>query len=199
MHKILKVVAHVALLIALTGCGAGRNFIRPSSDTFKLGQTTKLQVLQKMGEPGRVGDILKNEKPIKSITYVYANALGEPLEMGVIPARSLMYYFYNDTLVGQTFLSSFKSDNSNFDDTKIGSIKKGQTSRAEVIQLLGNPTALYIQPIVKAPSDDALGYTYQTYRRGEWNGSTIFIKSLRVSFDGKGIVSNVEYTSSKSK
>ncbi|MDR1995748.1 hypothetical protein [Azonexus sp.] len=198
MCQKLKVACLVAILFVLAGC-AGKDFTRPASDTFKLGQTNYSQVVQKMGEPGRAGDVLQNEKPVKSITYVYASTGGEPLEDGVIPARALTYYFYSDILVGQEFLSSFKSDNSNFDSAKVESIKKGKTSRAEVIQMLGKPTASFIPPMVKTTSGEAVGYSYQTTRGGAFSGFKFFHKVLRISFDDKDIVSDVDYVTSETK
>ena len=143
--------------------------------------------------------MLKNGKTVKGITYAYASKGGEPLEADVIPARALSYYFYNDTLVGQEFISSFKSDNSNFDDKRVESIKKGQTTRAEVIKLLGEPTATFIPPMVKETSGEAIGYAYQATRGGLFSGLKSFVKVLRISFDEKGLVSDIDYTSSDNK
>jgi hypothetical protein len=198
MHKSIRIVYVLALLLALTGC-AGRDFVRPSSNTFTLGQTSYSQVLQQMGEPRNAGEVLKNGKNIKSISYAYASKGGDPLEDGVIPARALIYYFDNDILVGQSFLSSFKSDSSNFDNTRIESIKKGQTTRAEAIQILGKPTASFIPPMVKATAGEAIGYSYQTTRGSAFTGLKFFRKMLLVSFDDKGLVSDIEYSSSGTK
>lgn len=198
MYKMLRFISLGALLSILVGC-AGKNFVRPTSDTFQLGKTTYNQVIDRMGEPRKTGEALKNDKPIKSATYAYAATGGEPLEEGVIPARAMVYYFYNDTLVGHEFLSSFKSDNSNFDNTKIENIKKGQTSRVEVINILGKPTASFIQPMVKNTSGEAIGYTYQTTRGGVFSSFKLFNKSLRISFDEKDIVSDLDYSSSGNK
>lgn len=198
MINTFRIASLIVLLFSLVGC-AGKDFIRPSSDAFQLGQTNYSQVIQKMGEPRNVGDILKNEKSVKSITYVYASAGGKPLEEGVTPARALTYYFYKDILVGQAFLSSFKVDNSNFDDTKAESIKKGKTTRAEVIQILGEPTATLIPPMVKATSGEAIGYMYQSTRGGAFSGFKFFHKTLQISFDDKNVVSDIEYTSTGNK
>ena len=198
MCKTLRAACLASLLFVLGGC-AGTDFVRPASDTFQLGQTTHSQVVKQMGEPRRAGDALKNGKTVKSITYVYASTGGEPLEEGVIPARGLTYYFYNDTLVGQEFISSFKSDHSNFDDTKVEGVKKGRSNRAEVTQLLGRPTASFVPPMVKETSGEAIGYAYQTTRGGVFSGFKFFVKILRISFDEKDLVSEIEYTSSDSK
>jgi hypothetical protein len=180
----------------LAACaGAGRDFVRPDADSLKLGQTTYAQVVQKMGEPKTVSDALRNGKQVKSIVYSYANTHGQPLEEGVTPYRGMTYSFYNDTLVGEQFVSSFKSDNSNFDDTLVDRVKKGQTTRQEVIQLFGAPSAAFIPPMIKEASGDGIGYTYQAIRGGLFSGLKPYVKALRISFDASGIVTDVEYSS----
>jgi outer membrane protein assembly factor BamE (lipoprotein component of BamABCDE complex) len=198
MRMAVKSFVAIWLILGLLGCG-GKDFVRPSPEDFKLGETTYAQVIQQMGEPRRAGDTLKNGKTVKTVTYVYASKGGEPLEADVIPARALTYYFYNDALVGQDFTSSFKSDNSNFDEKRVESIKKGQTTRAEVIKLLGEPTATFIPPMVKETSGEAIGYTYQAVRGGLFSGLKNFVKVLRISFDDKGLVLDIEYASSDNK
>jgi len=198
MRDVRATVGVFALLLVLAGC-AGKDFVRPAPDAFKLGQTSYAQVVQQLGEPRKSGDLLKDDKTVKSITYVYASAGSDASEAGVIPARGLTYYFYDDRLVGQEFLSSFKSDSSNFDESKVEGIRKGRTTRAEVIQALGAPTALFIPPMVKATAGEAIGYTYQATRGGAFSGFKVFVKSLRVSFDDGGLVSDVEYTAAGTK
>ncbi|MBT9523120.1 MAG: hypothetical protein IV101_19765 [Dechloromonas sp.] len=198
MLSVIKTGFTVIIVSLLAGC-AGKDFVRPSSETFKLGQTSYTQVVQQMGEPRKIGDVLKNERNVKTATYVYAATGGEPLEEGVIPARALSYYFNNDLLVGQEFLSSFKSDNSNFDESKISAISKGKTTREEVIQLLGKPTATFVYPMIKQTSGEALGYTYNTTRGGAFSGFKFFTKALRIAFDEKGVVADIDYSSSGNK
>ena len=185
----------ISFLFALGGC-AGKDFVRPGTDAFRLSQTTYSQVVQQMGEPSKIGEVLRNGKQVKSISYAYASTGGEPLEEGVIAARALAYFFYADTLVGQEFISSFKSDNSNFDEKKIDAIKKGQTTRSEAIQLMGKPSASYVPPMVKETAGEAIGYAYVTTRGGVFSGFKIFSKILRISFDDRNLVSDGDYTSS---
>jgi len=198
MLSVLRAVLFASVLSSLAGC-FGKDFVRPSSEAFRLGQTTYAQVIQQMGEPQKTGDVLKNEKNVKTATYVYAATGVEPLEEGVIPARVLSYYFYNDVLVGQEFLSSFKADNSNFDETKISTISKGKTTRLEVVQLLGRPSASFVAPMVKETSGEAIGYGYQTTRGGAFSGFKFYSKTLRITFDDKDRVLDTEYASSGSK
>jgi hypothetical protein len=187
--------ALLGLTVFILGACAGRDFVRPTPEKVQLGQTTYSQVVQQFGEPRSKGNLIRNGKNIKSITYSYLARLDEPLEPGVIPWRGMIYYFLDDVLVGHQFTSSFKSDNSNFDETKVGQIEKGKTSRAEVIQLLGKPSGLYIEPMVKSETGEAINYLYQTTIREPFSGTKIFRKSLRVSFDAKDLVSEVDFFS----
>jgi len=195
MYKVLRTAFLSSLIFVIAGC-AGRDFVRPNSDTVKLGQTTYSQIVQHMGEPRRISDVMKNGKSMKSISYSYAATGGEPLEEGVIPARTVAFFFFKDVLVGQRFISSFRSDNSNFDDTKINGILKGKTSRSEVIQLLGKPSASFIPPMVKECSGEAIGYGYQTTRGDVYSGYKSFGKFMTLSFDDRDIVSDIDYSSS---
>lgn len=198
MFKSIQALASISILLMLSGC-AGTDFVRPSQDAFKLGRTTYAEVVKQLGEPRREGTLLKNEKNLKSITYAFAASGGEPLEKDVIPARAMSYYFLDSTLVGQEFVSSFKDDHSNFDDTKVSAIIKGKTTRSEVTKLLGRASGSYIPPVVKATSGEAMGYTYVTTSGGVLSGFKFFRKALLVSFDERDLVSDVDYSTSGSR
>lgn len=143
------------------------------------------------------GAFTENGAALESIAYAYAATGGEPLEEGVIPARSMSFFFANGVLVGEEFLSSFKSDQTNFDDAKVPSIVKGRSTRAEVIHLLGAPTCRHIMPLAKNTTREAIGYAYNTTRGGAFSGFKISSKSVLVSFDASDRVSDVEFTSNK--
>ena len=187
-------MALAATLIA--GC-AGRNFVRPSDEAFKLGETRYSLLVQQLGEPRRQGTLVRNGREIQAASYSYATQFDEPLEPGVVPARAMSYYFVDGMLVGQEFISSFKSDNSDFDATKVTAITKSSTDRAEVIRLLGKPTATYIFPMVKETAGPAIGYNYAaTFRQSPFS-IKFTRKLLRVSFDAADRVSDVEFVSSQ--
>ena len=189
----------LALAIAvLTGC-AGRDFVRTDSADLKLGQSTYPQVIAKLGAPRSTGELLKNGETIKTITYAYASKGGEPLQAGVTPARAMAYYFHRDVLVGQEFLSSFKSDSSDFDETRIAGIEKAKATRAEVIKVLGGPTAFFIRPMVKDTTGEAIGYTYAATSGGVFSGLKFYRKTLRITFDGSDRVLDIDYSTSGTK
>ena len=99
---------------------------------------------------------------------------------------------------GETFTmwSATLFVNTNFDETKISAIVKGRTTRAEVIRLLGTPSASYIPPMVPETAVEAIGYTYTVTRDRLFRGPASSTKLLRLTFDDKGQVVEIDYTSS---
>ena len=181
------------IVLAVSGCSAGKFFVRPNADTFRLGQTKYPQVILQMDEPESTGEMIKNGETIKYIQYVYVGSSAG----GVFPSKTLSFFFHNDTLVGQDFVSSFKSDNSNFDHTRISTIVKGKTTRAQVVRLLGKPTAFCIFPLCKTSSGGGIGYGYhKSFIDPSDLKLKSFSKALHVTFDDKDLVLDVDYSSS---
>ena len=194
----MKTIFAAALIVGLLGC-AGKDFVRPDPATLKNGETTYAQVTERFGKPFAEGSTTKNEKTLKSISYAYASLGGRPAKEGVVPARAMGLYFYNDTLVGYEFLSSWAEDSSDFDESKMNQIVKGSTTRAEVVQLLGKPSGFAIYPMIKAATGETAVYVYMEVRGGPLTGRKTFRKSLSVAFDDKGIVTDVDFTSTGTK
>lgn len=186
--------AIVASALLLTAC-AGNDFVRPDANALKLGQTTVVQATQKLGPPRSDGTIVKNGKTLKTLSYAYASTVGTAARDGIVPARALTLTFDGDVLVGQEFVSSWAEDATDFDERKVASITKGTSTRADVVATMGKPSGTAIPPLVKAPSTDALVYAYSESIR---SGLTLrfYRKALIVSFDERGVVTDVEYTSS---
>ncbi len=183
-------LAGVALLMA--GC-AGSNFVKPEPGRFVLGKTTEQELSKALGKPYRVGTVDKNGKSLKSLTYAYANVGGETQHKGVTGARSEAFYFHEGTLVGTEFSSSFKDDGTDFDETKVAKIEKGKSSKSDVIQLLGPPGGEYMAPLIANPGDRALVYTY-TQAKGSAFNMRFYTKTLVVSYEPGGLVTDAQYT-----
>ena len=186
-----------ALAWMLCSC-AGTDFVRPDPASLKNWETTYTQAVQRFGKPFREGTVVKNDQTIKALSYAYASAGGKPLHDGAIAARALGLYFYNDVLVGNEFVSSWSEDNTDFDESKVGQITKGKTTRAELVQLLGKPSGYYIYPMIKSKDADAAVYAFSEVQGSMFNRKT-FRKTLAVTVDAKGVVSDVEFSSSGSK
>ena len=196
--SMMKTILAGALAVALLGC-AGKDFVRPDSATLKNGETTYAQATERFGKPFSEGSATKNDKTVKSISYAYASLGGRPAKEGVVPARAMALYFYNDTLVGYEFLSSWAEDSTDFDESKVNQIVKGSTTRAEVVQLFGKPSGYAIHPMIKAATGEAAVYVYMEVSGGPFTGRKTFRKQLLVTFDDKGTVTDVDFSSSGTK
>ena len=186
--------ALVALNLAMSGC-AGTDFVRPAEGELVLGKTTQTEVSKKFGTPMQSGEIMKNTKQIMVSRYAYA-AMGEAASYpDVIGARSMVFMFFNNVLVDQEFVSSFKKDSSDFDGGKVASIQIGKSTKAEVIALMGQPSGEAIYPVTANEKDHALVYSY-SQAKGNVFDMQFYTKALLVSFDAANVVSNVEYTTS---
>jgi len=66
-----------------------------------------------------------------------------------------------------------------------------------VVQMLGKPTAFYIFPMVnKTSSGEAIGYDYnKNFKDPSDRKLKSFFKALKVTFDDKDLVLDVDYSS----
>src|SRR5262245_42304770 len=161
MRAKTAVLLTYGLALCAAGCAAGRDFVRPSADSLQLGKTTYAEIVARFGSPYREGTMLKNEKTVKTIVYMYATKVGESAAVsGVTGARATGFYFVDLVLVGHEFTSSFEKDHTNFDETNTTQIKKGETTEAQVIALMGQPTGNYMFPLVQQKDEKGLVYLY---------------------------------------
>lgn len=192
--RLLLIAVSSAFLI---GC-AGTNFKRPDAGALEVGKSTAAQVTQIMGAPQQTGELLRNGEKLKSVRYAYAEGAGSGKYPGVTPARAQVFLTYNDLLVAEEFVSSFPNDATDFDDAKVSAIVKGKSTRADVVALLGNPNGRGIHPFIKNKGDTASIYSYSHVKGSVFN-MKFYSKSLIVSFDASGVVTDVEYTSNGEK
>lgn len=193
---ILK-VAVIVFAILLGGC-AGTNFVRVTDDTLVPGQTSYEQIKTRLGVPYREGITIKNEKQMTTASYAYASAGGSPVTEGVTPARSQGFYFWEKTLVGYEFTSSWKEDSTDFDSSKVTQIQKGVSTRNDVVRLLGAPGGKYIYPMIPSNEEEAISYLFSQVAGSVFN-LKVYRKQLIVTYNRQGIVTNVEYTESGQK
>jgi hypothetical protein len=183
----------IAFVCILCSC-AGTDFVRPEPGSLKNGETTYAQATQRFGKPFREGTVTKNDQTIKALAYAYASAGGTPLHPGSVAGRALSLYFYNDVLVGHEFISTWSEDNTDFDDSKVGQIAKGETTRADLIRLLGRPGGYFTYPVIKSRTGEAAVYAYSETMFNRKN----YRKTLVVTIDENGVVSDIDFTSSGS-
>jgi len=193
-----KVAPVVFLALLLTGCAGGRDFVRPGSDSLRLGTTTYQEVLQEFGEPLRIGISIHNGATIKTASY--SNAVATPF-VGAVPEWETSFHFLDNVLVGYEYSSSFAEDSTDFDETKIGQIKMGGTSRERVLELFGKPGGGCIYPMILRKDDTALVYLFSGVTRRLFVPGSVRMtrKMLIVSIGPDGIVTDVFFTESNPK
>jgi SmpA/OmlA family protein len=178
----------VALAIVAAGCASAK----PPQDTLVLGQTSRQEILQRLGTPYREGTVTKNGKQLQTMTYAFATSGGTPARSGVNPTRGQGFYFFDDKLSGYDFSSSWKEDQTDFDAAKLSAIKKGVSTRDDVVRLIGRPGGKYAYPLITDQKAQADVYLYAETSGGPFNAK-FRQKHLIVTYDDRGIVSNVDY------
>lgn len=192
MFAFLRTLLAIAAIVLVSGC-AGTNFRRPEPQEVVVGQTPADRVVLLMGAPRMTGEVLTNGQKVKIMTYAYAAAGGEPHREGVTPARAMTYGVFDDVVVSQTFLSSFKQDATEFDDSKVSAIVKGKTTRSEVLAMLGRPHGEVVYPMLKEKGRKGVLYNY-TQVRMILLSPKIYTKQLMVGFDASDVAEEVTYT-----
>jgi len=180
-------VRFVALVLAGL-CLLGADFARPDPASFALGSTTEAEIRQRFGNPygqttSRVGD-----RVVTTLQYTYA----EP-RTGVIPARAMTYSFYDGRLVGFDYSSSFGADETAFDDKVVKRIKRGETTRTEVLAIAGPPTGQFIYPTPQATVPGRRAYVYGYSRSERLAPATLETanKVLTITFDDHDVVAEL--------
>ncbi|MEA2016883.1 MAG: hypothetical protein U9N59_00425 [Campylobacterota bacterium] len=207
MYKIGKILLLASVAILFSAC-AGKNFEKPSQKSLVLGTTTYTDITNSMGTPKSSGKLLLHNNQFDSITYIYAN-IGcqkdensnadisncEPNNRGVTPEKAMIFYFKQEILKGYSFRSSFKSNNTNFDATKVEKIIKNKTNMSGIISLLGKPTGKLIYPAsLKA---NTFVYEYSEAIPKAFGGAKVHVKVLIIEFDKNDIVIDVKYVNNR--
>jgi len=188
-----RLTGYLALALSLVAAGcAGSDFAKQSEDALVLGQTTRQDILQRLGTPYREGTATKNGKQLKTLSYAFATTTGAPVRDGVVPTRGQGFYFLDDKLAGYDFASSWRDDQTNFDGAKVPEIKKGVSTRDEVLRLIGRPGGKYAYPLIPDQTRQADVYLYAETRGGPFNVK-FYQKHLVVTYDERGVVTNVDY------
>ena len=218
MRRVLGLLALGATFVALAGAACmpvGRDFPRPTLATFKPGLSTIEDVKKALGPPNSELSWARNEGvlrvapegaflptpfpgaavggTVRRLYYYYSWKAGEAVRAGVDPARSLYAWFWNDRLVAFTGTSSFKTDPTGFDESKVETVKPWKTLRADVVAAFGQPSGLAVYPATSVEDSEVL-----IYRGFEWDTAKnqYLSKSLYVMVNGLGIVEEVRFSGS---
>jgi hypothetical protein len=199
MMRIRWLLFAMLTAVVVSACSAGTDFKRPDAASFQLGRTTEKEIRERFGEPRSQATVQANDRTIKILRYAYAEAAPY---VEKVPARVMVYSFHEGTLVGFDYSSSFSSDKTDFDESIIGQIKRGETTKDQVIRLLGTPTGQFIYPstVVSMPDQHAYHYSYSRTDKAPLGGSLkTTIKELAITFDNRDVVTGTKLSVSGNK
>jgi len=192
--------ARVAILaVVLAGaCLLGADFSRPDPASFTLGQTTEQEIRARFGKPSGQVNARVGDKLVTTLRYAYAEARSV-----AVPVRIMAYAFHEGRLVGFDYMSSFAADQTVFDELAVKRIRRGISTRAEVLDLLGKPSGQFIYPSSYAGTPGHHADVY-SHSRSEKLSSGVTLetttKVLTIVFDEHDVVAEthlVVTTSSK--
>jgi hypothetical protein len=162
--------------------------------SMTLGKTTYDQVVAQFGPPRGQGTSIKEGITVTTITYAFASG-ADSLGGGVTSARGAGFHFRDGILIGKQFNSSYASERTDFDDTKVTRIKEGVTTISEVTEMFGPTNSEWSYPLIPGQNDRAAVYLYTETRGTAFNLDTRR-KMLVVSYRPDGVVTKVEFGAS---
>ena len=190
----------IVLLLALLGGGCasvGADFSYKGPASLRLGQTNAADCSSMFGTPKSTTAKKTADGDFEEALYVHAYA-----DMGTARARSLSLEFRNGLLNAYNFVSSFDEDKTNVNADGFKDIKRGQSTKADVLRLLGEPQGKALAPSENADFKEKLkkgaeawGWTaigkLSTFGH-VYGGAQATTLSMYVVFDANGVVTDVE-------
>ena len=143
----------------------------------------------RFGSPQERGRAMKDGVEVMTMSYSHGDAAARASAPGVSAARAMAFYFIKGTLVGYEAISTFAADSSDFDDTRVSDIRRGVTTEAQLGELVGRPSGMYVYPLAAAPGQRVLVYAHTQKR----NTTPITHKQLLITVDAVGIVRDVQW------
>jgi hypothetical protein len=188
----LRLAAAAALVLA---GGCAQQFVRPSAEELRIGETTPEQVIARVGRTPELSRLDRNGKTLQMVGFSQDAHWEKPHGYdGVIPVRTQLYYFLDGRLVGYEFNSTVESDHTDFSPRGTRDIVRGKTTRDEVTRLIGRPSGYLTFPVVDKGS--AVLYGYREMRRVPFGKPTVYSKVLVIYLDESGIVHDFNYATS---
>jgi outer membrane protein assembly factor BamE (lipoprotein component of BamABCDE complex) len=201
---------YLLLACVVAACTHGRDFAKPTPEALVLGHTTTAEVEGRYGRPYRQSRAIRSDDgeragyvpatpfaaaltpgTFASFTYLYTDTTSTVLYGGAATAKAIVFIFWNDTLVSYNYISTFNdSSSSNFDEGRIAGLKRGEMTRANIIELLGEPTGRAIYPQIRDQGTEAFVYDYVQFNRRERR-----TKTLVILFGGDGTLQDFRFGS----
>jgi hypothetical protein len=203
VNRFLLSLGFSLLLLAgstfLSGCASvGHNFNYTAAATLDLGKMQASDAKSLFGgKPDATTQTITADGKFEVSRYSYAFA-----DMGSARARTVIVEFKNGRLNAYVYLSSFDKEQSPIDLEKVGQIKEHQSTKSEVLNILGKPNGKALCPSTlddfkKRCETCTEVWTWQGMSSlstfgAAYGGKKPAIKTIFVSFDKEGVVSDFQ-------
>jgi hypothetical protein len=162
---------------------------------LELNKTTINDALKYFGTPVKRSNESNDDGTFEVIRFVCSAVSGYP----PIENRLLVLEFKNGVLNAFLYNSVVKDEQNNFNYDNYTQIIKGETNKEKVISLLGTPSGKAICPSIledykdKCKNSTEIWTWLNTTKIPDYyNFAKIKGKSITVSFDNNGVVTNIE-------
>lgn len=127
---------------------------------------------------------------VDSVHYYYGE---QRMDTNLIIKKQCWFYFVHDKLMAYSFVTGFPKEQQDFASTRVTSIVKGKTTRAEVIALMGEPSGVFRYPVTDekrtVEGDSAIQYEFHQVTPF----GSVADKFLQVIFDSNNIAKEVDF------
>jgi hypothetical protein len=189
----------LASIALVSGCvSVGHTFSYATASNLELGQLTLSDCRSVFGEkPSAVSQQINADGKYDIVRYTYAHA-----NMGSARARTLILEFKDGKLNAYVYISSFAGELISVPVDKINQLKKGESTKADVLNLLGKPNGKALCP---STLDDFKSrcagnseiWTWQSIGSlstfgAAYGGERPTVTTLFVTFDKTGVVNEIQ-------
>jgi hypothetical protein len=180
------------LALFLCSCSAGLRFNHDKVAALELRQLRSTEYVNLFDEPFRTSNTVTADGKYKHAWYY--SAIRDYL-IGNVSRRTLLLEFKDDELNAYLYTSSFDTDRTQIDLSKVDRIKIGASSKNDLLPLLGKPSGKALCPSVWGEFKDKCAKASEVWAwmKIDKTGSVLRIdnrgsKSLFVAFDPAGLV-----------
>lgn len=179
----------------LAACATGTAFTRPPDEFVRLGETTRVQVQARLGQPDSEQTTRQDGLAIRMIQYTFSDSAEPSKVPNSLCIRSITFALVNDVVFAEAFISACLSDHTDFDERRADDVVKGQTRCVDVPAILGRPAYRAISPLAGATGESEIGYQFQFLRRPVLQFD-MYSKELLIHCDAEGVVRKVTFSES---
>ncbi len=191
----IRLISILMILIAVTACTSGLQFNHEKFTELDLDRIKVNEYINMFGEPYRTTNMNVSGDKYQIAWYHY----GSRPFLGNFSIRNLLLEFKKEQLNGYLYASSFSSDKTRIDFTKVDKIQVGISTKNDVLSLLGRPYGKAYCPSQLQDFKDSCAHAKEVWAWMMFDvGKRLYNKKFAtVMFDENGKVIDIKATESE--